>query len=86
MVWESEDETHPEIRTSDVSHIKLATFVCGFLLAWHTIFRILNMAIGVFFRFFSLFLLKLSEISVPKMVRSIYDVFPNTLAKAEATL
>ena len=42
------------------------------------------MAIGVFFRFFSLFLLKLSEISGSKMVRSIYDVFPNTLAKAEA--
>ena len=42
------------------------------------------MAIGVFFKFFSIFLLKLSEISGSEMVRSIYDVFPNTLAKAQA--
>ena len=85
-VWESDEEENEEHQASanvDNSHIKFVTFVCMFLLTWHTIFRIPNVAIDVIFRFLSLCLLKLSEISGSDKVHLIYDLFPNTLQKAQ---
>jgi hypothetical protein len=85
-VWDSDEEENEELQahtTADTSHTKFVTFMCVFLLAWHTIFRVPNVAIGIIFRFFSMCLLRLSEISGCEKVKTIYNIFPDTLAKAQ---
>ena len=63
-------------------HIQNVLTLCVFLLAWHTIFRIPNVAIGVLFRFISLLLLNLSEISGSELIQKMYVSFPNSLERA----
>ena len=84
-VWESDSENESEVsrqNESTSSHTKLINFVCVFLLAWHTIFRIPNAAIGVLFRFISLFLLKLSELTGSELIQKMYELFPDSLERA----
>lgn len=86
-VWESDEEEEAEepqvSATAGTASTKFVTFICVFLLTWQTIFRIPNVAIEVIFRFLSLCLLKISEISSSEKIRLIYDIFPDTLAKAQ---
>lgn len=83
-IWESDEDDSEESQDKSTvsSYTKLVTFVCVFLLSWQTIFRIPNVAIRVMFRFLSLFLKMISEISRSEKVRMMYDIFPNTLEKA----
>lgn len=87
-VWESDEDTDTVIRGgSEVAsannvHIKLINFLCTFLLLWQTLFRIPNVAMGLVYKFMSIFLKKISEISSQNLIE-IHNFFPDTLKKAQ---
>ena len=58
-------------------------FVCAFLLSWQAIFRLPDAAIEVIFKFFSLFLYKLSEIMGSEDLKALYNWFPSNLKHAQ---
>ena len=62
--------------------LNLISFVCTFLLSWQAVFRIPDGAMVVFFRFFSLFLLKLGNITGSEDLQKIHELFPNSLNHA----
>ena len=88
-VWETSDEKdcddnqldHPKGDCS--SEMKVVGFMCIFLLSWQAIFRVANVSMGIMFKFISLLLLKLSEMTGSISLHSLYELFPDTLTKAQ---
>lgn len=85
-IWESEDsdndDTAGELNNSvqvSPANIALINFVCMFLLTWQTLFRIPNLAMGLIYKFMSIFLSELGSQSLMQ----VYEFFPDTLKKAQ---
>lgn len=76
------NEGQDELHVPSPSIAKLISFVCTFLLSLQAIFRLSDSAIGVVFKFFSLFLLKLSEITRSEDLQLLYNLFPDNLKHA----
>lgn len=64
------------------SYSKFVKLVCVFLLPWHSIFRIFDIAITTLFKFFSVMLGRLADILKSESLQSIYKSFPDNLDKA----
>ena len=61
---------------------KLIEFICIFVLSWQSIFRIPDVAVGVFFKFISILLDRLVDVLKLDSMRQISTIFPGTLDKA----
>ncbi len=90
-VWESEDSEEETIScernealpaSSANIHIQIINFICIFLLTWQSLFRIPNVTMGLIYKFISILLKRLSEISTQGLSQ-IHDLFPDTLRKSQ---
>ncbi len=89
-MWETDDcedddsnaKQSPDISTISLSSLQLLRFTVLFLLSWQAIFRLPNIALDIAFKFFSIFLNKLSDISGTVGLKEVASFFPETLMKA----
>lgn len=51
---------------------------------WQAVFRVANVSMGIMFKFISSLLLKIYDISQSKDIQVLYELFPDTLTKAQA--
>ena len=62
--------------------MKLALFICTFLLSWPEMFRLTDSALNVLFKFLSVVFLKLSFITKSKDLKNLHKDFPGSLTQA----
>ena len=94
-VWEFESEAespvNPTTCMSDArelqdcvrpSILKVVGFMCTFLLSWQAVFRIPDGALNVLFKFLSLVIMKLCNVSGSEDLRMLHRHFPSSLVLA----
>lgn len=88
-VWDVSDEeecaeSSERPSQDNAPEMTVIKFIVVFLLTWQAVFRVANVAMGAMFKFMSILLLKLSEITCSQTIRGLYELFPDTLPKAQA--
>ena len=78
---EDDDERSDTIMLNE-SKLKILRFIVTFLLSWQAIFRIPNVAVNLLFKFVSIVLFKLSDLTQFNELVEIANAFPDTLSKA----